>query len=66
MDKYGGNFRMVEILRKVEGLGEFQRGMFSDKFTIPRKAEDLEKHAATYLIYVLHIFHWSQEYQVQL
>ena len=44
-DDHAGNFGTIEILRKVESLEEFEKGMFSGKSTISRRPEDLEQLA---------------------
>ena len=44
-DDHAGNFGTVEILRKVEGLEDFERGVFPGKSTISRRANELERAA---------------------
>ena len=56
MDDYDGSFGIVEILRKVEGLEEFQRGVFPGKSTIWMKAKELEKYVDSYLPYKCYRF----------
>ena len=45
IDDHMGNFGTVEILRGVEGLEEYQRGMLPGKSSMSRKAKELEKYA---------------------
>ena len=50
-DDHAGNFGTVEILRKVESLEEFERGVFPGKSTISRRAKELERFAEDYVPY---------------
>ena len=45
MDDHAGSFGTVKILRKVEGLENFERGAFPGKSTISRKAKEIKKRA---------------------
>ena len=50
-DDHAGNFGTVEILRKVESLEDFERGMFPGKSTISRRAKELELFAQDFVPY---------------
>ena len=51
LDDHAGNFGTVEILRGVEGLEGYQRGIFPGRSTISNRANELEKHADSIVPY---------------
>ena len=46
MDDHAGSFGTVEVLRKVEGLEDVERGLFPGKSTISRSAKELQTYTA--------------------
>ena len=45
MDDHTGNFGTVDILRGVQWLGYYERGVFQNESTMSRKALELEAYA---------------------
>ena len=50
-DSRCGNFSTVEIMRQVEGLKKYERGIFHGKSAMSRVANELETHADDYVPY---------------
>ena len=50
-DDHAGNFGTVKILREVQSLEGFERGVFPRKSTISRRAKELELFTQDYILY---------------
>ena len=54
-DSRCGNFSTVEIMRQVEGLKKYERGIFHGKSAMSRVANELETHAEDYVPYSCYV-----------